>query len=102
MNDLKTLQGFLNALDDQIESAFLCMNDPPAFLAATQAIEKLLSEDWSTIRADLQVSSVLADDHKRLMRLLESISLLETKTRARLAWSEDFEAHMRRAMETIS
>ncbi len=102
MNDLKNLEGFLNALDDQIEGAFLCVNDPTAFLAATQAIEKLLSEEWSTIKADLHVSSLSADNQKRLVRLLGSISVLETKTRARLAWSEDFEAHMRRAMETIS
>jgi hypothetical protein len=43
-----------------------------------------------------------AEDQQRLLRLLESINALETKTRARLAWSEDFEAHMRRAMETTS
>ena len=50
MNDLKNLDGFLNALDDQIEGAKLLVGDAPAFLAATQAIEKLLAEDYFTFR----------------------------------------------------
>ena len=46
--------------------------------------------------------AVSSDDQERLLHLLEAINALETKTRARLAWSEDFEAHMRRTMETTS
>ena len=43
-----------------------------------------------------------SDDQKHLLHLLEAINALETKARARLAWSEDFEAHMRRTMEATS
>ena len=102
MNDVKNLEGFMNALDDQIEGAKLLVGDGAAFLVATRAIEKLLAEDWPAIEADLRDDGLSADDQQRLLLLLESISALETKTRARLAWSEDFEAHMRRAMETTS
>ena len=102
MNDVKTLDGFLNALDDQIEGAKLLVSDATAFLAATKAIEKLLAEDWPGIEANLRDDGVSADDKQRLLELLESINALETKTLARLAWSEDFEAHMRRAMEITS
>ena len=102
MNDVKTLDGFLNALDGQIEGAKLLVGDAPAFLADTQAIEKLLAEDWPALETDLRGENLSAEDQQRLLRLLESINALETKTRARLAWSEDFEAHMRRAMETTS
>ena len=102
MNDVKNLEGFLNALDDKIEGAKLLVGDGAAFLAATRAIEKLLAEDWPAIEAGLRDDGLLADDQQRLLQLLESINALETKTRARLAWSEDFEAHMRRAMETTS
>ena len=102
MNDVKTLEGFLNALDGQIEGAKLLVGDAPAFLAATQAIEKLLAEDWPALETDLRGENLSAENQQRLLRLLTSINALETKTRARLAWSEDFEAHMRRAMETTS
>ena len=102
MNDVKNLEGFLNALGDHIEGAKLLLGDGAAFLAATRAIEKLLAEDWPAVEAGLRDDGLSADDKHRLLQLLESINALETKTRARLAWSEDFEAHMRRAMETTS
>ena len=102
MNDVKNLEGFLNALDDQTEGAKLLVVDGAAFLAATRAIETLLAEDWPAVEAGLRDDDLSADDRQRLLQLLESINALETKTRARLAWSEDFEAHMRRAMETTS
>ena len=102
MIDVKSLDGFLNALDDQIEGAKLLVGDAPAFLVATRAIEKLLAEDWPALETDLRGENLSTENQQRLLRLLESINTLETKTRARLAWSEDFEAHMRRAMETIS
>jgi hypothetical protein len=102
VNYVKNLEGFLNALDDQIEGAKLLVDDGAAFLAATRAIETLLAEDWPAVEAGLRDDGLSADDRQRLLQLLESINALETKTRARLAWSEDFEAHMRRAMETTS
>ena len=102
MNDIKSLAGFLNALDDQIEGAMLVVDDARAFMAATKVIEKLLAENWPAIEIDLRNENLSADDRGRLKRLIGSINALETKTRARLAWSEDFEAYMRRAMETTS
>ena len=102
MNDLKNLEGFLNALNDQIEGAKLLVGDGVAFLAATRAIEELLAEDWPAVEAGLRNDGLSADDQQRLLQLLESLNTLETKTRARLVWSEDFEANMRRAMETTS
>ena len=102
MNDVKNLEGFLNALDDQIEGAKLLVGNGVAFLAATRAIEDLLAKDWPAVEVGLCDDGLSADDQERLRQLLESLNALETKTRARLAWSEDFEAHMRRAMETTS
>ena len=102
MTDIKNLEGFLNALNDQIEGAKLLVSDGPAFLEATQAIEKLLSEVWPTIEASLRDNGVSSDDQEHLLHILEAINALETKARARLAWSEDFESHMRRTMETTS
>ena len=102
MNDVKNLEGFLNALDDQMEGAKLVVSDGPAFLATVNVIEKLLTEDWLAVEAGLRDDGLSGDDKQRLLQLFKSINELEIKTRARLAWSEDFEAHMRRAMETIA
>ena len=102
MTDLKNLNGFLNSLVDKIEGARLRASDPSAFLDATQAIEKLLTDDWPAVEADLNNERLSSDDRQRIIEILESISELETKTRARLAWTQDFEMHMRRAMETAS
>ena len=81
----------MNALDDHIEGAKPLVGDGAAFLAATRAIEKLLAEDWPAVEAGLRDDGLSADDQQRLLQILESINTLETKTRARLAWSEDFE-----------
>ena len=102
VNSAKTLDGFLNVLNDQVEGALLLVGDAAAFLAATQVIEKLLAEDWPALETDLRGENLSAENRQRLLRVLESINALETKTRARLAWSEDFEVHMRRAMEKTS
>ena len=74
MNSDKSLDGFLNALDDQVEGAMLLLGDAPAFLAATQEIEKLLAEDWPVIEADLREKSLSAEDQQRLLHLLGSIN----------------------------
>ena len=92
----------MNALNHMIEGANSVVDDAPAFLAATQAIDRLLVEDWPEIEAGLDNNNLSDYEQKHLLNLLEAINRLETKTRARLAWSEDFEIHMRRAMEMTS
>ena len=99
MDDLKNLEGFLNALSELAEGALPLVDDALAFEAATRAIEKLLVEDWPSIKAAPQFRSLSVSDRQRLTKVLELINMLETKTQARLAWSRDFEAHMRSAME---
>ena len=102
MNDVKNLEGFLtlSMIRLRVRNCLSVMGRP--FWPPPKAIEKLLAEDWPAIEASLRDDGLSTDDQQRLLHLLESINALETKTRARLAWSEDFEAHMRRAMETTS
>ena len=99
MTDVKTFDGFLSALNNEVEGAKLLVGDAEAFLRATKSIERLLSEDWPAIEQNLRAEGVRPDDRQRLLDLLASITALETKTRARLVWAEDFEAHLRQAME---
>ena len=100
MNNVKNLEGFFDTLEGHIEGASMRVGDPPAFLIATRAIEKLLAEDWPVLEMVLVGEGATAADKQRMLQLLQSLNALETKTRARLAWSKDFEAHLRRAMET--
>jgi hypothetical protein len=102
VDDVKNLEGFLNALSELAEGALPLVDDASAFEAAIRAIEKLLIEDWPTIKAASQRYSLSASDRQRLTKVLGLINMLETKTQARLAWSRDFEAHMRSAMETTT
>jgi len=102
VNVEKNLDGFLDALDVQIEGAVLHLNDPQAFVEASRAIERLLTECWPAIQLSLRENAISNKDRQRVQQTLDSINSLEAKTRARLAWSEDFELHMRRAMETTS
>jgi hypothetical protein len=101
-DSLETLDGFLNALDNSVEGAALLVGDAQAFLDAMKSIESLLTQNWPVLEASLKQSELTPEDRQRLLRLLEAITTLETKTHARLVWSEDFEAHMRRAMESVA
>ena len=60
------------------------------------------TKNWPVVGASWKQSELTPEDRQRLLRLLEAITTLETKTHARLVWSEDFEAHMRRAMESVA
>jgi len=96
---VKNLDGFLSALNKEVEGAKLLVGDTQAFLQATRSIETLLAEDWPPLEEALREEGLKPEDRQRLLDLLAAISALETKTRARLSWSADFEAHMRRAMD---
>jgi len=101
-NDVKTLDGFLSALSKEVESAGGVASDATAFLAAAKSIERLLVEDWPEIEAELRGSKLKDEDRQRLRDIVDAISTLETKTKARLAWASDFEAHLRRALDGAS
>ena len=102
VDGLETLDGFLNALDNSVEGAALLVGDAQAFLDAMKSIENLLTQNWPALEAGLKQSALTPEDRQRLLKLLEAITTLETKTHARLVWSEDFETHMRQAMESVA
>jgi hypothetical protein len=99
VNDVEPFDGFLSALSDAVEGAEARLGDAQAFVEATQAIERLLVDEWPAIEAEVRAGTVQPEDRQRLDEVLKAITTLETKTRARLVWSADFETHMRRAMD---
>ena len=102
MHNVKDLEGFFNALGDLIEGADSVVANATAFLSATQAIEKFLTDEWPTIERVLRDEGLSLKDRRHLLQLLETINGLETKTQAHLSWTKDFESHMKRAMEKLS
>ena len=92
------LDEFLNTLNQLIESANGCLQDPKSFLAANAEIGELieavlpaLSEMFGQDEPDPEIRARLADS-------LSAVRDLEAKANARLAWSRDFEDHMRNAL----
>ena len=89
---------FLNTLNQLIESANGCVQDPESFLAVNSEIGELieavlpaLSEMFRQDKPDPEIRARLADS-------LSAVRDLEAKANARLAWSRDFEDHMRNAL----
>ena len=92
------LDEFLNTLNQLIESANGCVQDPKSFLAVNSEIGELieaglpaLSEMFGQDEPDPEIRARLADS-------LSAVRDLEAKAKARLAWSRDFEDHMRNAL----
>ena len=46
-----------------------------------------------------QGGTVNAEDQAQLSAILDKINLLETKTRARLAWSDDLGKYIRKSLD---
>lgn len=89
---------FLNTLNQLIVSANGCVQDPKNFVAVNSEIGELikavlpaLSEMFEQDEPDPEIRARLADS-------LTAVKDLEAKANARLAWSRDFEDHMRNAL----
>ena len=97
--DSGALTGFINALDAAVDGALLVLNDGSALLKATNVIETILAEGIESAKAEIEAGGVDQETRMRLATSLEKISQLETKAVARITWSEDFESHLRLALD---
>ena len=92
------LEEFLTALDRLIESAIWCVDDAPAFQKVNGSIAKLMSEAWPTIADTLNSIEPDADMRATIAKMSEKLAILETRTRARLVWADDFEDYIRESV----
>lgn len=98
MTGTEQLDGFVNALNDLIESALSCVQDPDAFLEANNKIHALIETGLPPLVDAVKRDELGADAHDRLQASLASMQRLEGEARARLVWSRDFEDYMREAL----
>jgi len=98
MTGTEQLDEFVNALNDLIESALSCVQDPDAFLEANNKIHALIETDLPPLVEAVKRDGLGADARDRLQASLASMQRLEGEARARLVWSRDFEDYMREAL----
>ena len=89
---------FLNTLNQLIESANGCMQDPKSFLAVNSDISELIEAGLPALTQMFEKDDLEPEIRARLSDSLSSVRALEAKANARLAWSRDFEDHMRNAL----
>jgi len=92
---LVELEGTLNPL---IERALSCVGDADALLAANRQIEQLMSATWPDLVAELSADGPSAEERAIIEALSMALARLESETRARLVWADDFDEYMRRAL----
>ena len=89
---------FLNTLNQLIESANGCVQDPESFLAVNSEIAELIEAGLPALNQIVDKDDLAPEIRARLFDSLASVRALEAKANARLAWSRDFEDHMRNAL----
>ena len=92
------LDEFLNTLNQLIESANGCLQDPKSFLAVNAEIGELIEAVLPALSEMFEQDEPEPEIRARLADSLSAVSALEAKAKARLAWSRDFEDHMRNAL----
>ena len=92
---LVELESTLNPL---IERALSCVVDADAFLAANMQIERLMSASWPDLVAELSADGPSAKELAIIELLSAALARLETESRARLVWADDFDEYMQQAM----
>ena len=98
MTAIELLHGFVNALNDRIEGAFVVIDDHAAFEAASKDIESLIRTELPKVREAFGETGLDADARKHLETCLKVLSDLETQARARSVWARNFGEYMRDAL----
>ena len=89
---------FLNTLNQLIGSANACVQDSTSFLAVNSDISELIEASFPLLNQIVDKDDLAPEIRARLFDSLASVRALEAKANARLAWSRDFEDHMRNAL----
>ena len=90
------LDRFIATLNSRIEGASSCVQKAEAFQAACIDIEKFIDADLKTV---IQAFGEKGPDEADLQRLGECLARLvdlESRSRARVVWAQDFEDYIRR------
>ena len=97
--NLSATQTFFDTVEQSLDSALLRLDDGANLQAMLAEIEKQIHDIWPEIESSEQGGTVSADNQLQLSAILDKINLLETKTRARLTWSDDLAKHIRKSLD---
>ena len=97
MTATEMLDRFIATLNGQIEGAISCMQNAEAFQAACADIEKLIGADLEAVIQAFGAKGPGEADRQRLEECLARLVDLESRSRARVVWAQDFEDYIRRA-----
>ena len=98
MTGTQEVDNFVAALDNLIESASSHVRNPDAFLGINKDISNLVETSLPPLVEALDAGKLEPAARELLKEKLVSVRNLETKARARLVWSRDFEDYIRNAL----
>ena len=98
-NTISSTQTFLDTVERSLDSALSRLDDAANLHTMLAEVEKQIQETWPEIESSEQGETVSADNQVQLSAILDKINLLETKTRARLTWSDDLGKHIRKSLD---
>ena len=97
MTATEMLDQFIATLNGRIEGALSCVQNAEAFQAACADIEKLIDADLKAVIQAFGDNGPGEADRQRLEECVVRLVDLETRSRARVVWVQDFEDYIRRA-----
>ena len=92
-------QTFFDTVEQSLDSALLRLDDAANLRNMLAEVEKQIHDIWPEIESSEQGGTVNAEDQAQLSAILDKINLLETKTRARLVWSDDLGKYIRKSLD---
>ncbi|MEX0503746.1 hypothetical protein AB3X55_09140 [Alphaproteobacteria bacterium LSUCC0719] len=95
---LVEFEGTLNQL---IERALSRVSNADEFLAANTEIEQLMSARWPELVTDLKAAGPSTEELAVIQRLSTALARLETRARARLVWTDEFDEYMKEALSRV-
>ena len=97
MTATEMLDQFIATLNGQIEGAHSCAQNAGEFQAACVDIEKFINADLKTVIQAFGDKGPGEADRQRLEECLARLVDLESRSRARVVWAQDFEDYIRKA-----
>ena len=97
--NISTTQTFFDTVEQSLDSALLRLDDTANLRNMLAEVEKQIHDIWPEIESSEQGRTVNAEDQAQLSAILDKINLLETKTRARLVWSDDLGKYIRKSLD---
>ena len=97
MTATEMLDKFITTLDGHIEGALACLQNADAFQSACDNIEQVISDDLQVVMQALNKEGFGKADKQQLEECLARLVDLESRSRARGVWAQDFGDYIRRS-----